>query len=145
MCMQRISSLSNSTTVCILCVAFSKREPSVNCILAIWCRSWQVVPSVVLKQWTMSSSIQNVTTRHTHLHGHSLTKPGLAGCCKKANKCFHAQHKAVIDRRLRPWCCHLGSYFKHMPLPCHYICRGMMCKHDVIHIHCGLVGPACKK
>ena len=57
-------------------------------------------------------------------------------------------NKAVIDRRLRPRCCHLGSYFQHMPFSCCYIHRDIMCKRDVIniqHTHCGLVGPDCKK
>jgi len=51
-------------------------------------------------------------------------------------------NKAVIDRRLRPRCCHLGSYTSF----CHFLvaivtCRDIMCKHDVIntqHAHCGL-------
>ena len=57
-------------------------------------------------------------------------------------------NKAVIDRRLRPRCCHLGSYFQHMPFSCCYVHRDIMCKRDVIniqHTHCGLVGPDCKK
>ena len=55
---------------------------------------------------------------------------------------------AVVDHRLHPWCCHLGGYFKHTLLFCRYLCRDIMCKHDVIkiqHVHCGLVGPNCKK
>ena len=55
---------------------------------------------------------------------------------------------AVVDHRFHPWCCHLGGYFKHTLLFCRYLCRDIMCKHDVIniqHAHCGLVGPNCKK
>ena len=32
-----------------------------------------------------------------------------------------------------PQCCHLGSYFKHMPYSCCYTGCNIMCKHDVIH------------
>ena len=56
--------------------------------------------------------------------------------------------KAGVDRRLRPRCCHLWSYFKHTSFSCRCICRDIVCKRDVIniqHAHCGLVGPDCKK
>ena len=57
-------------------------------------------------------------------------------------------NKAVICRRLRPRCCHLGGYFKHMSLSCRYTRMDITCKHDVMniqHAHCGLVGFDCKK
>ena len=45
------------------------------------------------------------------------------------------QYKAVMDRRLRPWCCHLGCYFKHpesspmRPLACKwYYCAQFIAK-----------------
>ena len=40
-------------------------------------------------------------------------------------------NKAVIDRRLRSRCCHLGSYFKHTSFSCRCIRRDIMRKHDV--------------
>ena len=54
---------------------------------------------------------------------------------------------AVIDRRLRPLCCHLGVTLS----TCHFLVtirRNVMCKHDVItiqHAHCGLEGSDCNK
>jgi len=53
-------------------------------------------------------------------------------------------NKTVIDRRLRPRCCRMWSYFKRTSVSCRYIRRDIMCKHDVMniqHAHCGLVGP----
>jgi len=53
-------------------------------------------------------------------------------------------NKAVTDRRLCPPPLPTGGYFKHTSFSCRYICRAIMCKHDVIHIqhaHCGLIGP----
>ena len=50
---------------------------------------------------------------------------------------------AVVDRRLRPRCRHLGSYFKHISFSCRYICRDIVI--NILHAHCGLVGPDCKK
>ena len=52
-------------------------------------------------------------------------------------------NKEVIDRRLRPRCCHLGSYFKHKSFSCRYMRRDIMRKHDVTniqHTHCSPVG-----
>ena len=60
----------------------------------------------------------------------------------------HHNNKAVIDCRLCPRCCHMKSYLMHMSFSCRYICRNIMCKHDIIniqHVHCGLVGPGRKK
>jgi len=58
-------------------------------------------------------------------------------------------NKAVIDRRLRPRCCHVDDYFKHTSFSCGWIRKDIrLCKHDVIniqHAHCGLVGSECKK
>ena len=57
-------------------------------------------------------------------------------------------NRTVIDRRLRPRCCHLWSYFKHASFSCRYTRVDITCKHDVIniqHAHCGLVGHDCKK
>ena len=36
-------------------------------------------------------------------------------------------NKAVIDRRLRPRCCHAWSYFKHTSISRRYIRRDIMC------------------
>ena len=48
--------------------------------------------------------------------------------CVAANgKC----NKAVIDRRLRPRCCHLESYFKHTSFSYHYIHRDITPAADV--------------
>ena len=49
-------------------------------------------------------------------------------------QCLCNTNKAVTDRRLRPRCCHLDSYFKHTSFSCRYIRRDIMCKHDVIKI-----------
>ena len=50
------------------------------------------------------------------------------------------RNKAVIDRRLRPRCCHLWGYFVHASFSCRCIRLDIACKHDVIniqHAHCG--------
>jgi len=53
-------------------------------------------------------------------------------------------NKIVIDRTLRPLCCHKQTSFS-----CRYTRVDITCKqHDVIniqHAHCGLVGPDCKE
>ena len=41
---------------------------------------------------------------------------------------------AVTERRLCPWCCHLGSYFYCASFTYHYIRWGIMCKHDIMNI-----------
>jgi len=43
-------------------------------------------------------------------------------------------NKTVIDRRLRPRCCRMWSYFKRTSVSCRYIRRDIMCKHDVMNI-----------
>ena len=49
-------------------------------------------------------------------------------------------NKAVIERRLRPRCCHPESYSRHACFSTLYIrSLEIMYKHDVINIHCGLV------
>ena len=62
-----------------------------------------------------------------------------------AATCDWSANRWIIDRRLRPRCCHPESYFKHTSFSSHYIRRDIMCKHtDVIqiqHVHCGPVGP----
>ena len=68
----------------------------------------------------------------------SSPHPILTNPNSKTNSAFN---KGVIDRGLRPWCCHLGSYFKHAQFFCRYIRRNITCKDDVIniqHAHCGL-------
>ena len=59
---------------------------------------------------------------------------------------WHNAHsnKAVTDCRLRPWCCHLWSYFKHTSFSCRHISRDIMCKHDVINIQHAHCSPDCK-
>ena len=57
-----------------------------------------------------------------------------------------ASTRSVIDRRCRPLCRHLSSYFMHTPFPHRYIRREITYKHDVMNIqpaHCSLVGPDC--
>ena len=43
---------------------------------------------------------------------------------------LHTLHnQAVVERRLRPRCCHLESYFKRTSFSCRYICRDIMFAH----------------
>ena len=48
-------------------------------------------------------------------------------------------NKAVTDRRLHPWCCDLGSYFKRTSFSCRCTRRDSTCKHDVMNIQLRLV------
>jgi len=75
-------------------------------------------------------------------------------CYVGSSKIINTQHfksktnKAVIDSRFHPRCCQLESYFKYTSFSCHYICKDILCKHDIIniqHAYCSLVGPDCKK
>ena len=57
----------------------------------------------------------------------------------------HIKKTAVIDRRLRPRCCRLWSYLKHVIIVslCKPTLERYMDKHDVIniqHAYCGVVG-----
>ena len=73
-----------------------------------------------MESWTFLN-----TTRHFCKKNYFHTR--MAQCLCNTNK-------AVTDRRLRPRCCHLDSYFKHTSFSCRYIRRDIMCKHDVIKI-----------
>jgi len=66
-------------------------------------------------------------------------------CTSYQARQLETKNEAVIDRRLRPRCCHLWSYTKHTSFSCRYIRKDIMCKHDVMniqHADCGLVGLA---
>ena len=67
-----------------------------------------------------------------------LSRRGCSDACKLQNNCrkiYCILNKAVIDRRLRPRCSHLGSYFKRprsspvRPLACNwYYCAQFIAK-----------------
>ena len=61
-----------------------------------------------------------------------------------SNKLLHFSNKAVIDRRLRSWCCHLGSYSKRTSFSCRCIRRGIRCRHVVMNIQHGIINLAVK-
>jgi len=107
----------------------------------------------MLAQWTgirvalvTAADLANVRFLHTTDRHGPITTCSTTTTAREANY-NHNNNNTVIDCRLRPRCCHHGSYFKHTSLSCRYICRDL-CKHDVINIqqaHCGPASPDCKK
>jgi len=64
--------------------------------------------------------------------------------CKYSSNLLHFSNKAVIDRRLRSWCCHLGSYSKRTSFSCRCIRRGIWCRHVVMNIQHGIINLTVK-
>ena len=99
------------------------------------------MPFIVV--FTVSSAVQSIPKAVR------ATRPiiALIAAQTKTNaRLLHCSiNKPVVDRRLRPRCCHPGSYFKHASFSCLCIRTDIMCKHclNIQHAHCGPVGCDC--
>ena len=81
----------------------------------------------------------NINTKTQTKH---MTQPAVklyqqlqASHAAQTQKGYFSTFRRKGNHRLQtvPQCCHLGSYFKHMPYSCCYTGCNIMCKHDVIH------------
>ena len=87
----------------------------------------------VQRRWSADWILRRRRRGRTSQHrARRRSRPAL--CCRQREQevndhmCSQNANKAVTDRRLRPRCCHLGSYFKRpksspvRPLACNWYC-----------------------